>query len=156
MKIKQPNMIILCGLPGAGKSTWIKTHNKGFTVVKLDWIRQEIYGHQFHTNAEFFIIGMARSMVRLLLSQGKNVIIDGTGLTRGIRNDWIEIGNDYNANIKIVWIKTSIETCLKRNSKRKNKVPEDVIQRMNSMFCPPIPLDFYNQNSKVKVIVIKE
>lgn len=140
---KKNTLIIMCGLPASGKNTWIKDFLKknsaDYTVVELDEIRSEIFGHQFHRPAEHFIIGIAKSFARLLLKQGKNVIINSTGLTQAIRNEWISMGEEYNCDIKVVWVKTPLKECLKRNNKRsKDKVvPNDVIVSMNNIFQEP-------------------
>jgi predicted kinase len=137
---KQPKMIVMCGLPGSGKNFWIKTNKslKNYTVVELDWIRKEIFGHQFHQNAEQFIIGMGKSFARMLCSQGKNIIINSTALTTGIRNDWVNLAKEYNYHTTIVFVDTPIQTCYTRNNKRKdNKVPDEVINRMLTIFKYP-------------------
>lgn len=141
-------LIIMCGLPASGKNTWIsdfiKKSSVDFTVVELDEIRSEIFGHQFHRSAEHFVIGTAKSFARLLLKQGKNVIINSTGLTEFIRNEWINMGEEYNCDIKIIWVKTSLKECLKRNKQRsKNKVvPNDVIVSMSRIFQEPLNMSF--------------
>jgi predicted kinase len=131
MKINKPKMIIMVGLPASGKSTWIKKHNKNYTVVELDWIRREVLGHQFHREAEPFVIGIGKAMVRMLLEQGKNVIIDATCLSEFIRREWIRMGQVYDAEIRVVHINTDVETCIKRDKMRKEKkVGVDVIKNL--------------------------
>lgn len=82
---------------------------------------------------------MAKAMVRILLAQHKNVIIDSTGLTIGIRNDWINMGKEYGASIKIVWIKCDVEEAIKRDWHREKskRVGKEVICRMANVFMPP-------------------
>jgi len=138
----------MCGLPASGKNHWIQKYlkkNPDFVVVELDEIRSEIFGHQFHRPAEQFIIGMAKSFCRLLLKQNKNVIINSTGLTEFIRNDWIQLGKLFNADITVVWIRTDLATCYKRNKLRmKNRrVPQKVMKEMLEIFQEPY-LDYYN------------
>lgn len=153
--MKKPLLIIMCGLPASGKNTWIKKHSKTYTVVELDWIRKEIFGHQFHINAEPFIIGMAKSFARMLLSQGKNVIINATNLTHQIRMDWIRIGNEYNANTTIVWKDETLTTSLSRNAERiDDKVPETAILSMFKTFEPPYEYLGRYDIDKVKILRI--
>ena len=132
----------MCGLPASGKNRWIQKYlnkNPDFVVVELDEIRSEIFGHQFHRPAEHFIIGMAKSFCRLLLKQNKNVIINSTGLTEFIRNDWIQLGKQFNADITVVWVKTDLITCYNRNKLRmqKQKVPQKVMKEMSDIFQTP-------------------
>lgn len=145
----------MCGFPCSGKSTWAKKHNENSVIVELDWFRKVIFGHQFHPNAEPFVIGMAKSMVHMLLSQGKNVIIDATCLTFGLRQEWINIGLEYTTpkNIKIVWVKTPIESCVIRDGVRPTPIPLSVFQRMENMFRPPRKEDYFEDG--IKVIEVK-
>lgn len=131
-------MTIMCGLPASSKSTWINKNKKNSVVVELDWIRREIFGHQFHYNSEQFVIGMGKSFARMLCSQGKNVIIDSTGLTIGIRNEWVNMAKEYKYKTKIVFIDTPIEECYKRNAKREKPVPQEAYDRMINCFQKPI------------------
>ena len=148
-------LIIMCGLPASGKNTWVsefikkeKKNSVDYVVVELDEIRAEIFGHEFHRPAEHFVIGIAKSFVRLLLKQGKNVIINSTALTQSIRNEWISIGDEYNYDIKIVWIKTPLKECLKRNRQRIRKVPDSVIASMDCIFQIPDYFTWKNYNNK--------
>ena len=136
-----PVLTIMCGWPRSGKSTWIEK-NKDFVndiIVSPDEIRKVIFGHQFHQNAEPFIWAFAEGMTRMLLEQGKNVIVDATSLTYSGRVRWIIIARNYDVKLRIIWIRTSLEECLKRNKKcsKDKQVPEDVLKRMPLTFEEP-------------------
>jgi predicted kinase len=131
-------LTLMCGIPSCGKSYWIQKNKKDAVIVSPDGIRKNIFGHQFFTNAEDFIWAFAKGMCRLLIEQGKDVIIDATNLTFRSRLDWIRLAKQYGVKVKIVWIKTSLKECLKRNAKRDNKVPEDLIINMALYFEEPI------------------
>lgn len=142
----------MCGLARCGKSTWIKKNKKGAIVVCPDKIRSEILGHQFYKPAEEFVWALAKAMARLLLEQGKSVIIDATNVTYASRQCWIKMAQEYGVKTKIVWLKTSIKVCQNRNEKSKEgqKVPSEVINRMASMFEDPV----LNKEDNIEVIEI--
>jgi predicted kinase len=134
------NLIIMCGLPRSGKSTWIKKNKKkNEIVVSKDVIRRTIFGHQYHENAEMFVWAVAESLARLLLMQGSSVIIDETNISRRIRAKWINIGQDYGAKTTIVWVTTTIKKCFENNKRCdiSEKVPEEVIEDMATYFIDP-------------------
>jgi predicted kinase len=136
-----PVLTIMCGFPKSGKSTWIEK-NKNFLediIVSPDEIRRIIFGHQYHQNAEPFIWAFAEGMTRMLLEQGRNVIVDATNTTYSGRVRWIIIARNYDVKLRIIWIKTSLEECLKRNKKSlKDKlIPEDVMRQMEVRFEEP-------------------
>ena len=134
--MKKPILTIMIGLPRSGKSTWIKKNKKDAVVVSPDEIRAKIFGHQFHSNAEDFIWAFAKAMCRLLLEQGKDVIIDATNINSYSRNVWINIGKQYKAKVRMIWTKTSVQKCLQRNKGEKS-VPKDVILKMAHVFETP-------------------
>jgi len=129
----------MCGLPRSGKSTWIKENAKNDVIVCPDRIRKLIFGHQFHKDAEDFVWAYAKGMAKLLLEQGKNVLIDATNLNYPTRDQWYRIANSYNAKIRVVWIKTSLKECKERNEKspKDERLPEKVLEGMTTIFQNP-------------------
>jgi len=138
-KHKKPRLTLMVGLPRSGKSTWAKNNSKNDVIICPDRIRKLIFGHQFHKNAEDFIWAYARGMVKLILEQGKNVIIDATNLNHHTRSEWYRIANDFNASIRVIWIKTSLKECCKRNKKslKGEQLPRERLIGMASMFENP-------------------
>lgn len=136
---KNLTMTLTCGLPRSGKSTYVKKNSKD-VIVSPDRIRKLIFGHQFHKEAEDFVWAYAKGMAKLILEQGKNVIIDATNLNFYAREQWYKIAKDYNAKIRVIWIKTSLKECKKRNAKSPDgeKLPEKVLDGMARMFENPI------------------
>lgn len=142
---------IMCGLPRSGKSTWIKKNKGEAIVVSPDEIRSKIFGHQFFKSAEDFIWAMAKAIARLLLEQRKDIVIDATSITMSSRNEWIKLAEQYKANVRIVWMRTSIRKCLERNntSPEGKKLPDEVIRRMAMVFEDP-SVDYHGR--KVEIV----
>ena len=162
--MKTPEMLILCGLPASGKNTWLRDNQKklkNYIVVELDWIRKELFGHQFYRDAEPFILAMAKGTAKMLLCQGKNIIINSTGVTIGIRNEWANMAKKYGYRTKVVFFDVDVATCHKRNRKRKeNRVPDEVIVRMAGLLHVPVrgPFDgptFYGPDIADKIVVVR-
>jgi len=133
-------IILMVGLPRSGKSTWIKTNQNNHVVVSPDRIRKVVFGTQFFLPVEPFVWATAKSMARLLLEQGKSIIVDATNLSQGERWQWQGIADEYNADIRCVVFETPIEECLRRNETCPidEKVPVEVIERMNCNYFPPV------------------
>ena len=150
---KKPEMIIMMGLPACGKNTWILKNKKSHIVVELDWIRKEIFGHQYHLNSEPYILATAKSMVLLLLSQNKDIIINATNLVAQFRNEWVNMAKKYDYNTKVVFLDTHWKKCYARNNKRKgDKVPDEVIERMGLILQrPTVTLDKAD-----KIVIVKD
>jgi len=131
-------LTMMCGIPRSGKSTWIKKNIEDEIIVSPDDIRSHIFGIQFKWESEPIIWAMAKSMARMLLLQGKSVIIDATSTTQTARWEWIKLAEDYQAKVRIVWMATPYDECLDRNDTSGDRmVPEEVIQRISASFLTP-------------------
>ena len=147
----------MCGLARSGKSTWIRDNRSDSVIICPDKVRSEIFGHQFFANAEDFIWGVTKAMARLILAQGKDVLIDATHTTWGSRKTWISIAKQYEAEVEIVWIKTSMAECIIRNeaSEEGNKLPDGVIERMATNFNDPYH-DYETDGIDINLIQVPE
>lgn len=130
---------IAVGLPASGKSTYGEMlEKKGYTIVSSDKIREEVFGDindQTH-NTEVFNIVFNRT--REVLKAGGNVYLDATNLVAKRRINIIKsFKNIPNVTFSCVLFVPRYEICLKRNSKRDRKVPEEVIAKMLRRFEPP-------------------
>jgi len=149
-------VILMVGLARSGKSTWIKKNTKDNVVVCPDRIRKLIFGHQFHKEAEGFVWAYAKGMTKLLLEQGKSVIIDATNINYSSRQQWYDIALEYKAKIKIIWVKTSLKECKERNEKSPEgeRLPEEVLDRMAESFEDPKTTEYlYNVGTELIEII---
>ena len=152
--MRKQTLTILCGLPGSGKSTWLQKNKRtDQDVICLDEIRDQIFGHQFHRSAEPWIIAFAKSMARILLSQGRSLVIDSTALLPFIRNEWNAMAKHYGARTEVIYFDIPYEVCVERNRnrERKKRVPISVLKSFRGMLIAPDPdIERYD-----RVIIIK-
>ena len=132
------NLVITVGLPRSGKSTWIE-ENKDKTdaiVISNDWIRENILGTHYHKASNAIVWTISDASLRILLSQGKTVILDGANHTKSVRKFFVDIAKEYDAGIKMVMFKTPLINCIYRNNKSE-KLPEEVLRKMDEEFEDP-------------------
>lgn len=145
-----PELIMLCGIPCSGKSTWIlvgQTEGPDFpddvVILSTDnYIQKEAEKKNATYNQIFDdIIKDATKELELELRwatiKDKNIIWDQTNLTPKARRKKLnKIPSRYQ---KIaMWFDIELEEALKRNQKRPGKViPETVLRQMHSQFIPP-------------------
>lgn len=134
---KQSTLYIPIGVPGCGKSTFVKGLSKEYddvVVIETDKIREELTGSQEDQtqNKKVFEIAHSRLDKGLAndVSGEKVFVFDATNISKWARKSIIDIGKKYNAKIIAVVITTPLGTCLKQNRNRDRVVPEDVIIRM--------------------------
>ena len=127
-------VILMCGLPGTGKDTWIQAHCPGFPVVSLDGLRLEMEVEP--TENQGRVVQAARERAKALLRERRPFIWNATSLT-GLRAQQIGLFEDYHARVRVVYLETEWAENLRRNANRPDAVPEDVIDRMLARLEPP-------------------
>lgn len=132
-----PKLVIMCGLPRSGKSTWV-SENKGSSVVlSADNLRYLVYGQRFWTEGESLMWATHSIIFRMLLQQGNDIIIDETNTTPKRREPLIKMAKEFGYTVDCVWVKTSKEECLNRAIYLNDEIIPPVIERMSKEFIEP-------------------
>lgn len=128
-------VILMCGLPGTGKDTWIASHHPELPVVSLDAVRAELgvspMGPQKRVADE------SRSRAKAFLRQKLPFIWNATSITADLRRGLVELFTSYRASVRIVYLETEWQEQLRRNAGRAAVVPESTILRMLDKLTPP-------------------
>ena len=130
-------VIMLSGLPGTGKDTWIRENCPGYPVVSLDDIRAELKTGP--EDGQGRVVQLARERARAYLRKRQPFVWNATCLTEETRGKLTRLFGQYGARVRIVWLETDWNTRAERNRNRKNAVPEAVVDRMLGMAVPPFP-----------------
>lgn len=154
-------IILLVGLPGSGKSTWVKSYlltNPDYVVVSSDDIIDAYAKSVGKTYTEVFseYMGNAEVEYNIRLSaairEGKNIIVDRTNLSpKSRRKITSKVTKDYK-KIAIVF-NTPIEEIKERLIKRENETGKEIpdyviVTMMNSYIEPSVDEGF----SEIKLI----
>lgn len=131
-------LIMLVGLPGAGKSTYAQgLKEKGYIIHSSDAIREELTGNineQAHNEEVFYIL---HSRVKEDLKKGKGVVYDATSLNRKKRKAFLDELRSIQCKKTCVIVMTPYEVCLAQNYARTRQVPDGVIVNMYKSFNTP-------------------
>lgn len=135
-----PNVYILCGAPGSGKTYWAQHHIKpGAAYISRDTIRFSLIkeGEDYFSH-EDQVYQIMWDQINGALSDGRDVIVDQTSLTPKSRKYLIDHLTGYKT-LNAIWIDTPLETALERNEMRKGlaHVPRVVVRRMYYSFVEP-------------------
>jgi predicted kinase len=126
--VKQ-KIVVLVGLPGAGKSTWLA--QKGIHAISTDQIRAILSDDATNQNIHARVFAAARYLLRQRLAIGRpESYVDATHLTPAERQPYIEIARRNGCEIEALFFDTPVEECIRRNAARDRVVPPDVIQAM--------------------------
>jgi predicted kinase len=121
-------VIVMSGLPGAGKDTWIAQHAQGLPVVSLDALREELDVDP--EDSQGAIVQAARERAREHLRAGRTFVWNATNLSRMIRGQCVRLAADYGARVRIVYVEASAHRLFAQNRARARAVPERVIEKL--------------------------
>lgn len=137
---------ILIGLPGTGKSTWIKEQEwaKDYAIVSTDRYVEEHAEKEGKTYNEVFesympiAVRLMANQVLIAKANNCNIIWDQTSTTIASRKKKIDMLDDKYDMIAVVFISPDKEEWDRRLSSRPGKViPEHVISNMQKNFEYP-------------------
>lgn len=143
------NLYVLCGIPGCGKSTWVKNRMKENTsstdqkwvYVSRDEVRFSMVKEEedyFSKEKQVFDEFVNRLCGNLSDAWVQNVIADATHVNEISRNKLINAIRRKRPNlplhITMVYFDIPLEVCKFRNAKREGRarIPDDVMNKMHS------------------------
>lgn len=160
--IPSGSLVVLSGLPGAGKSS-LKATAKNFRDLDQAWLsmddlRLQLLGSyvdlddegrtfdEVPQSANTEVFDILRTMVNARLFHGRTCILDGTWLTDADRKTWADLAAKHGANFLVLIMDTPVEACVADNSQRSKRVPEFRIREMHE---PPKPQPLVTPSGKV-------
>jgi predicted kinase len=132
-------VVMLCGLPGMGKDTYIARTCPGLPVVSLDEIRRRHKLKPDDSSATGWVVQEAKEEARTYLRKGESFVWNATNITRQMRTQWIDLFVTYRARVKLVYIEVPFQTWMRQNRDREHVVPANVMERLLSRLEVPTP-----------------
>lgn len=130
---KELEVIILCGCPASGKSTFAKEYikkNPNYVRVSRDDFRYMLKDSGWcEPKIEKMISDLVNKVILTALSCKLNVIVDNTNLKAKVINEIIELVNEY-ANVTYRVFDVPKKTLYERDANREHSVGKDVIDKM--------------------------
>jgi predicted kinase len=132
-------MVMMCGLPGAGKDAYVRTHLAGLPTVSLDDLRAEMDVDP--EDDQGAVVQAGKERVREHLRRGEDFVYNATNVNRQRRGPLLSLAADYGARVRIVYVEAPWSCLLADNRARQGRVPEAVIRRASERWEVPTLLE---------------
>jgi putative nucleotidyltransferase with HDIG domain len=121
-------VVVLSGLPGAGKDTWVRARAAGREVISLDDLRRELDVEPGDDQSG--VVAAAYDRARVLLRRGEPFVWNATNVSRILRGKVIDLCAAYKARVRVVYLEPPVPLVRARNTGRVKRVPERVWERL--------------------------
>ena len=128
-------VLLLSGLPGAGKDSWLEQNRPELPVVSLDAIRDELGVRR--RDPQGTVLQRARERARGHLRARQPFAWNATNLFRPRRKVLVDLVVNYGARAHILYLEPAFEQLLERNRSRLERVPERILRRYLDRFDLP-------------------
>ena len=154
MTAKSAVVVLVIGIPGAGKSSFasrLAQHVNGFRVISFDsYVGAECVWNEntFKQYREFALNDVNRVLTDSNRPKDSVLIIDDNMYMKSMRREIYVIARDSSAKLLCIWIDCSLDNAIKRNNDRigAGKISDESIFRINSLFEPPDPTNITDRH----------
>src|ERR1044072_44314 len=132
-------VIMLCGLPGSGKDTYVRQHYTHWPVINLDEIRRANKIAPTDKSGNGTVVQLAKEQAREHLRKKRHFVWNATNITRQMRSQLIDLFITYKAYVKIVYIELPYNKLHVQNKNREAVVPKNAVDKLVGKLEVPAP-----------------
>ena len=128
-------LMVGIGMPGSGKTTILKNFAEryGYAYICPDDIRQELLGDVTDNSRNNEVWAEAYKRTREHLQEGKSIVFDATFADPEYRKAFLKFARENGAEkIQGIFVDVPSEVARARNQARDRKVPNEIMDRMES------------------------
>lgn len=132
-------VVMMSGLPGAGKDTYIRKHLKNLPLISLDDFREEMGVAPDDKTGNGQVIQYAKEKAKKLLRIQQSFVWNATNTTRQMRAQLIDLFTTYKAAVHIIYLEVPFRQLMTQNKGREAVVPANVLDKLaNKLEVPSL------------------
>jgi putative nucleotidyltransferase with HDIG domain len=143
-------VIMLCGLPGSGKDTYVRQHYKDWPVINLDEIRRAHKISPTDKSGNGTVVQLAKEQAREHLRKKRSFVWNATNITRQMRSQLIDLFITYRAYVKIVYVEVPYYKLHVQNKAREAVVPKNAVDKLVAKLEVPAPWEAHEVSYYLK------
>jgi predicted kinase len=141
-------IVVLVGLPGSGKSTWLQRTAGG--GISSDAVRKLLADDETDQSIHTFVFQTVRYLLEQRIAIGRPVsYVDATNLTPEERRPYIAIARCHGYRVEAVFFDVPLEVCMRRNSGRSRVVPAEALEKMAAKLIVPSVAEGFDEVSVI-------
>ena len=154
LKQGYPELILLCGLSGSGKSTWVKSLVDDYEIISLDEIREELTGKESNQKKNAQVVQLAKERLKVALAKKRKVVYDATNLRKDLRQKLLQLAENYGAYTEIIFFAKPLKQSKKSNRSRERQVGDGILtHQLDRLQLPEVQeshrLRYVDKNNEV-------
>ncbi len=119
--LEEHSLIMLAGLPGAGKSTFANKWFSPSQVVSSDFYRDKVCDDENSMEASKDAFRIVDLITKSRLKRKKLVVLDATNLMKRYRLKYLRMAEKFQAKSILIFLDLPLELCVERDGKRQNR-----------------------------------
>lgn len=145
----QFTVVLMSGLPGAGKDTFVRRHYADWPVISLDAMRTGRGVSHGDKTGSGQVIQAAREKAREYLRRRQSFVWNATNITQQLRSQLISLCSEYGARICIEYVEVPYRTLLRQNASREAAIPQLALERLIDKLEVPVLSEAHEVNYHV-------
>lgn len=134
-------VVLMAGLPGAGKDHHIQKHYKDWPVISLDALREEMDVKPTDKQGNGQVVQEAKERAKQHLRAKRSFVWNGTNITKSMREQLIGLFLDYRARVQIDYVEVPCVELDRQNRNREAQVPSAAMARLIDKLDVPIAFE---------------
>ena len=128
-------VVMMSGLPGAGKDFWVAENLPDWPAISLDALRREMKVSP--TDNQGPVVSRAREAAREHLRKRRPFVWNATNVSRQVRELSVNLFAAYNARVRVVYVEAPESRLFAQNRERADSVPAEVIRKLTARWEVP-------------------